>query len=172
MLIANLALLLSHPPLPGLVSSITGEEFMQHYFLFVFPIFFVCLWLFICAVISYTGGWATLSQFFRTQFPFPGAKWQLQRGQMRFGVGYNGCLTVGSSPVGLYLAVLSLFRFMHPPLLVPWHEIKVKRSTHWLLGEYVTLTLGREAAIPLRIRGKLAAGLRDGAGGSWPIEET
>ena len=150
----------------------TAQDFMRHYFPVVFPIFFLCLWLFICTVISYVGGWASLSKFFCTQFPFEGAKWGLQRGQMRFGVGYNGCLTVGANPQGLYLAVFPLFRFMHPPLLVQWNQIKVRRGTNWLLGEYVSFILGFEASIPLRIRGTLAARLRESAGGCWPIEKT
>jgi hypothetical protein len=56
-----------------------------------------------------------------------------------------------------------LFRFMHPPLLIPWSEIKVRRSKGWFF-EYVTFTMGHELAIPLRIRGKVAAKLRDVAG--------
>ena len=64
-----------------------------------------------------------------------------------------------------------LFRFMHPPLLVPWREIKVRRSNDWVF-EYVTFTMGHELAIPLRIRGSLAAKLRESAGKGWPVEET
>ena len=150
----------------------TAQDFMNHYFPVAFPVFFIALWLSIVAVISYVGGWASLSTVFRAQFPFEGPSWGFQRGQMRFGTGYNGCLTVGASPQGLYLAVFPLFRFMHPPLLIPWNQIKVRRGKSWLLGEYVTFTLGYETAIPLRIRGKLAAQLRDAAAGSWPIEET
>jgi hypothetical protein len=64
-----------------------------------------------------------------------------------------------------------LFRLMHPPLLVPWNEIKVRRKTGWVF-EYVILTMGHDLAIPLRIRAKLAAKLRESAGTYWPVEET
>jgi hypothetical protein len=64
-----------------------------------------------------------------------------------------------------------LFRFMHPPLLVPWSEIMVRRKKGWVF-EYVIFTMGQELAIPLQIRGKLAAKLRESAGNCWPIEET
>jgi hypothetical protein len=37
--------------------------------------------------------------------------------------------------------------------------------------EYLTLTMGHDIAIPLRIRGKLAAKLRASAGTCWPVEE-
>jgi len=72
---------------------------------------------------------------------------------------------------GLYLAVLFLFRFRHPPLLIPWSDIKVRRRKGWIF-EYVTLTMGREIEIPLKIRKSLAAKLRAAAGASWPVEET
>jgi hypothetical protein len=58
-------------------------------------------------------------------------------------------------PEGLYLASMFLFRFMHPPLLIPWSEIKVRRQKGWVF-EYVIFTLGHERAIPLRIRAKSA----------------
>jgi hypothetical protein len=87
-------------------------------------------------------------------------------------VGYNNCLDIGADRESLYLAVFPVFRFMHPPLLIPWHQIKVRRGKSWPWGESVTFTLGYETAIPLKISGNLAARLRDSAGGSWPIEET
>jgi hypothetical protein len=36
----------------------------------------------------------------------------------------------------------------------------------------VTFTMGYELAIPLRVRGNLAARLREAAGICWPVEET
>ena len=52
---------------------------------------------------------------------------------MRWLAHYNNVLTLGASQRGLYLASMFLFRFMHPPLLVPWSEIKVRRSKGWVL---------------------------------------
>jgi hypothetical protein len=59
---------------------------------------------------------------------------------------------------------------MHPPLLVPWSEIKVQKNDGWLI-KYVTLTLGHELAVPLKIRESLAAKIKRSAGSYWPIEE-
>jgi hypothetical protein len=95
----------------------------------------------------------------------------MQSGQMRCLTNYNNVLTLGVSREGLYLANMLLFRFMHPPLLIAWSEIKVSRKKGWVF-EYVIFTLGREQAIPLRIRAKLAAKLRESAGNCWPVEET
>jgi hypothetical protein len=145
----------------------------QHPYAFVaiFPIYFLCLWLLVGATISLVGGWFSLAKVYRTPGPFNGAKWRMQSGQMRSLANYNNVLTLGVNQQGLYLASMFLFRFMHPPLLVPWSEMKVRRKTGWVF-EYVILTMGRDLGIPLRIRAKLAAKLRESAGTYWPIEET
>ena len=90
---------------------------------------------------------------------------------MRWLANYKNVLTLGASQQGLYLASMFIFRFMHPPLLVPWSNIKLRRSKGWFF-EYVILTMGHELAIPLRIREELAAKLREAAGNCWPVEET
>jgi hypothetical protein len=95
----------------------------------------------------------------------------MQSGQMRWLANYNNVLTLGANQEGLYLASMFLFRFMHPPLLVPWSEISVRSKKGWVF-EYVIFTMGHELAIPLRIRVKLAERLRNEAGKSWLVEET
>jgi hypothetical protein len=139
-------------------------------FVLVFPIYFLFLWLLVGTAASFIGGWFSLAKVYCTRAPFVGTKWKMQSGQMRRLANYNNVLTIGVSQQGLYLASMFLFRFMHPPLLVPWREIKVRRSKGWVF-EYVTLTMGHDLGIPLRIRGKLAAKLREAAGNCWPVEE-
>jgi hypothetical protein len=136
----------------------------------VFPTYFLCLWFLVASVVSFVGGWFSLARLYRTRVPFIGSKWREQSGQMRCLTNYNRVLTLGTSQEGLYLASMFLFRFMHPPLLIPWSEIKVRRKKGWAF-EYVIFTMGHELAIPLRIREKLAAKLRDSTGCNWPVEE-
>jgi hypothetical protein len=152
----------------------------QHPMLFVaiFPFYFIIIWLLVGiiwllvgAINSYVGGWFSLARVYRTRMAFNGARWKMQSGQMRWLANYNNMLTFGVSRQVLYLASMFLFRFMHPPLLIPWSEIKVRRSKGWCF-EYVTFTLGHELAIPLRVRGRLAAKLSESADKCWPIEET
>ena len=139
-------------------------------FAWIFPIYFVCLWFLVTATISFVGGWLSLANPYRTRVPFNGAKWRMQSGQMRWLANYKNVLTLGVSPQGLYLASMFLFRFMHPPLLVPWSEISVRRKKGGVF-EYVTFAMGHELATPLRIRGKLAVKLRELAGSYWPVED-
>jgi hypothetical protein len=94
----------------------------------------------------------------------------MQSGQMRWLTNYNNCLTLGSNDAGLYLSILLLFRFRHPPLLIPWNEISVSRRRIFFF-HYMRLSLGRELGIPLWLRPQTAAKLRWAAGSHWPVED-
>jgi hypothetical protein len=72
--------------------------------------------------------------------------------------------------MGLYLAVMVIFRAGHPPLLLPWHEVSVRRRWNMAFLRYVELTLGREEQVPFRINGRLADRLQAAAEANWPIE--
>jgi len=139
--------------------------------LLLIPVFFVSFWLLSCALASWSGGWSALARSYRAPAPFVGLKWRLRGAQMRWWMNYNNVLTIGVNAQGMYLAVMFLFRFRHPPLLIPWSDIRVRCRRGWIVN-YVTLTLGRELQIPLRMRSSLAAKLRAAAGASWPVEET
>lgn len=44
----------------------------------IFPIYFLCLWFLVAAIISVIGGWFSLAKVYRTRMPFNGAKWRKQ----------------------------------------------------------------------------------------------
>src|SRR5262245_33648505 len=119
------------------------------------PCYVVTLWLFVSAIISYIGGWTTLAKRFRLRRSFVGARWSWQSGQMRWIACYRNCLTVGCSPEGLYLATMPLFRFRHPPLLIPWEEVAVEPRQILFLPP-VRFGLGRELDIPFYVSAELA----------------
>ena len=52
-------------------------------FAVIFPIYFLCLWCLVAAIVSLVGGWFSLAKVYRTRVPFDGAKWRMQSGQMR-----------------------------------------------------------------------------------------
>jgi hypothetical protein len=136
---------------------------------FIFPAYFVALWLFVCAIISLISGWTTLARRFQSTVPFVGKKWTCQSGQMRLFSGYHNCLTVGCNREGLYLATMLMFRFRHPPLLVPWTEIAISEKKI-LFFRFVRFDLGHELEIPLFLRLKLAQNLKREAGDQWPMQ--
>ncbi len=64
-----------------------------------------------------------------------------------------------------------LFRFAHPPLLIPWNEISVQKKRFWIFGEYFILRLGRQEQVNVAISNKLAERLQAEAGNQWPLPE-
>jgi hypothetical protein len=58
----------------------------------------------------------------------------------------------------LYASVLFPFRIGHPPLRIPWNEIKLGR-TKCFWRTYIVLTLGSEEMIPMRISQRMARNL-------------
>lgn len=145
------------------------DEHQTTFWLVVFPFYFGALWCFVCSLLSFIGGWSTLATRYRLHSVFVGERWSFQSGQMRWSVNYGNCLTVGGNSQGLYLAVLALFRFKQPPLLIPWEEVTVRRRQLLFLN-WVRLELGRELHVPLSIRTKLAERLRVAAGDRWPVD--
>src|SRR5882762_7832932 len=99
----------------------------QHHSLLplIIPVYLVLVWLLVGAHVSWIGGWSALSRIYRTQIQFVGAKWTRQSALMRWWMNYNNAMTLGVNPQGLYLATIFLFRFRHPPLLIPLSDIKV-----------------------------------------------
>lgn len=77
---------------------------------------------------------------------------------MRFRGHYGGVIRMTAADDALYLSVLFLFRIGHPPLRLPWSEIKLGRTT-FLWRRYVVLTLGNQEHIPLRISERMARNL-------------
>lgn len=155
--------------------SMDAQHFIEHdagLIALASVIGFVGFWCLITWILSLISGWSALSKQFRLVGPFDGVSDGMQSGRMRWGVNYGNCLRLGANGQGLYLATLFLFRPGHPPLLIPWSQIRITEKQHWLLGKCVTVTLGRESGIPLQIRGTTAELLRESAGSHWPVEET
>ena len=133
------------------------------------PLSLVVLWLVITALVGYISGWTTLAKHFRLTSEFVGQRWRMQSAQMRWLANYNNCLTLGSNDSGLYLSILPLFRFRHPPASDP-----VGRNFPFpappVLFRYMRLSLGRELGIPLLLRPRVADKLKWAAGDRWPME--
>jgi hypothetical protein len=105
---------------------------------YVFPIFFVSMWLFMSAFFSFISGWWSLARQFRATERPAGEKITSQVKQMGI-VPENRVTHMVVSPYGLYLYASFLFRFMHPALLIPWSKIgrprKIK-TLWWSTYEY------------------------------------
>jgi hypothetical protein len=103
--------------------------------LLLIPLF----WLAISGLLSSLGGWRLLAETFQAPPDFrlkSRDRFRFKSIQLRalrfFPANYNGCVTLGVTDSGLYASVFFPFRFMHPPLLIPWRDI-----TGWQEGRFL-----------------------------------
>lgn len=126
---------------------------------FYFGIFFVVVWIVVSATFSKLTGWSRLAEKYRTNKK---PEFELYRAvQVSWGSPFlaGNIYTLGSSYKGLYLGVLFPFRIAHPPLLIPWRDVEVKKvkrlmSTKVLFefknGMFRSFEIGENVAEKLR----------------------
>lgn len=131
-----------------------------------FAAFFAILWCSVSFFLATLGGWRLLAEAYRLQDRFDGSRWRFASARMRWGVNYNGCLTFGANEHGLYLAALFLFRLGHPPLFIPWSDLRA-RETQGVMFKYIEFTFPGADGVTLRVPHPLGSALLK-AGGREP----
>jgi hypothetical protein len=123
------------------------------------PLLFVVIWILVTGILSYIGGWHALAD--RYAAPEDVDVTAEQRFRFRsillrriplVPARYRGCVTISLTSAGCHLAVLFVFRFRHPPLLIPWTAI-VRCEEGSLLGFGWTDVEVRDADPVIRIFG-------------------
>ena len=127
----------------------------------------LAFWVSISYGIAHIGGWFKLARFYRFSGTFLGDRWRFQSAQMRWKIGYNNCLTVGANPEGLYLSVMFILRFGHPPLFVPWGDISVSVIKGFFYPA-LEFRFQQVPVIPLRVSERLGQKIKESARTSWP----
>jgi len=117
---------------------------MNKDFLNYIPIVFPLFWVFVSVLISRVSGWSTLAEVYSFNGTFEGKRWRFVSARMRWMMGYNNALTVGSDTKGLYLAMFVLLRPGHRALFIPWRDI----STRTVPGPFMTYTEFRFTRVP------------------------
>jgi hypothetical protein len=114
-----------------------------------FLLSFVVLWLVLSGGRARVAGWANLAAKFRRREPFLGERFTSvseAMGRGRFPVGYRSCLTVVAGRVGFSIAVLFPFRFLGPPRLIPWLEVRTIEEGKLLFVQLHRCALARSVA--------------------------
>jgi hypothetical protein len=102
----------------------------------LFATLFLAMWLVVSAVCAVMSGWSTLAQKYRASARPDGRR---LRGQVLWvgAVHESGVTRLIVGPGGLYLDSHPLFRFLRPPLLVPWNAIHyVAERKRWWRRQY------------------------------------
>ncbi len=130
----------------------------------LFLFFFVVLWLVITGGLALVAGWTSLAGKFRQREPLLGERFTSVSGAMgegRFPVGYRSGLSVVVGQAGFSLAVLFPFRFLSPPLLIPWLEVEKVEEGKVLFVRHTVLHLRGQWQV-ISIRGPAGQRIRDG----------
>ncbi len=128
---------------------------------FVFLVAFPALWCGVAWLLSRLG-WARLAASYETDAPRTGRTFRFVSGTVGL-TSYNNALTVSIEPDGLRLAVPFLFRVGHPPLLLPWDEIRSIEPHTVLWHTAYKLTLTAPTAATVRLPQRVIEAVRDAA---------
>lgn len=99
---------------------------------------FAAMWFGIGALLSYLAGWPGLAARFRASQATDGERFRFASGLVGaiswFPVSYSSCLffTVGNT--GFLVSVFFLFRFLTPPLFIPWVQVEsITEGRFWFV---------------------------------------
>jgi hypothetical protein len=108
-----------------------------------FPLF-VSTWLAITGSLSYIGGWASLARAFPANNEVDGQRFRFRSGSLGwryFPVSYGNCLFVTVSEAGFRLSILFAFRFLSPPIYVPWDDVAAVEEKRLFFFSYYVLSI-------------------------------
>ncbi|HVZ82918.1 MAG TPA: hypothetical protein VG893_04530 [Terracidiphilus sp.] len=132
---------------------------ISRYALIAGPIFFVLVWIGTSMLIAALSGWHRLAGRFtsgakpcgdiRTAGPW------FHTVYARYATHYNSVIRMAAAHDALYLSVLPLFRAGHPPLRIPWNDIRVVPVQRGL-RQMMALSLGNKECVTFRISMRMA----------------
>jgi hypothetical protein len=125
------------------------------WFLFFFP----AMWFGIGALLSYVAGWPGLAARFRATQATDGEHFRFISGSVGaspwFPVSYRSCLFFTVSTAGFRISVFFPFRFLTPPLFIPWPQVEsVTEGRFWFVRHVIVRLRGS----PIQIKVPGAAG--------------
>ena len=106
--------------------------------------FFVLTWLAVAGLLAALSGWSSLATQFRASQPVEGERFRFASasiGARWLPVSYGNCLFVTVAPAGLRLSILFPFRFMSPPLYIPWSNVESVEEGRFLFMPFVAIRL-------------------------------
>jgi hypothetical protein len=98
------------------------------------------MWILVTFILSKIA-WSRLVEKFRTDAPFDGNRIGIISAGIN-SVNYGNSLILKCSQRGMYLKTVFLFRLFHPPVLIPWKEIKEVRNRKILFIRTTELVVG------------------------------
>ncbi len=134
---------------------------------------FLATWLSVMWGISFVGGWGRLARHYRASAPPRGKRLVWQTVQLDRGIAFKHSLIAAADDRGLYLQVWPIYRAFHPPLMIPWEDVRSQRQgpdSQWgrlLVARTVILSTRLVPEVPLVVSERLAETLSAATGAGW-----
>lgn len=132
---------------------------------YLFPVFFISIWVFVSFLLSVAGGWRNLGKIYLADGAFDGKKWYFQSLKMGV-VNYNSCVNIAANENSLYISVLPIFRIGHPPLNIPFSELQGKEYKGWIF-RYVIIHTDKAKGTNIKLFKKQADRVEHLAKSRW-----
>ncbi|MCF8382944.1 MAG: hypothetical protein K9G39_05010 [Chlorobium sp.] len=140
---------------------------MDTSFFMLLPVFliavFALLWIGVSALLSKLSGWSLLAERFKGAEPSTGKQFRFASGFIRrfrlLPVSYRNCLSVTLDSRGVHLGIFFIFRFLSPPLFIPWRAIESVGEQKHLFGKYGVVHI-KDCPVVLLIAGEAGEQLR------------
>ncbi|HEY2661637.1 MAG TPA: hypothetical protein VGI79_18095 [Caulobacteraceae bacterium] len=139
----------------------------QRFAPFVFPVFFLAMWLGVTTVLGVMSGWFALMSAFPDNDEKTSFKLTQLSGSMGLSVHMNGILTLSVCPCGLRVSIWRLFGPFSQNFMVPWNQITVERRTRFFVPR-ADLMFGQLSLGHLEIPAHVADRLARRSVGRWP----
>ncbi len=138
----------------------------------LFLIFFVAMWLAVCRLSAWFGGWSQLAKAYPQTWETGDDLFHAMWGQgVQVGhVTYNNCVRIRAGATGLDLCPIFLFRAGHPGLHIPWDDLHVSpgQSLFWRTAD---LRAAKVPTVRIRISWSLAQKLAEATSGAFRLPD-
>ena len=134
-----------------------------------FLVFFVCMWAVITGALANLSGWASLATRFRSLSPISGEPFRFASAGMGFRwlpVSYGSCLKFMVNSQGFGMSILFPFRFLSPPLFIPWAQVESVTKRRFLFFRSVVVQVKGHWA-QIRIGGRVGESILE-TYARWP----
>lgn len=118
-------------------------------FIYLMPLLFPVLWILVTFAISRMG-WHALAERYQTRELFYGKKTGLLTASINWS-NYKNSLLLQYNEAGMHLQPVVIFRLFHPPVLIPWSEIKKVTHTQFLFAKSTELIIGEPKVAKIMI---------------------
>lgn len=108
------------------------------------------IWIAVSLLAALLSGWLKLSAHYRTDRAPQGRSSGYINATLGF-VGYRRSLRIHTDADGLFLTVMAPFRVGHPPLFIPWRNVREAKLEKFLWKETIKVTLGDKPGVSLKV---------------------